>query len=111
MPAPASAWAPDRALTNAKFESYKLSFDDDEDARKLRIPLASSSSSAALPGRTLRAIPDARLGYKEARSRARWNHLAKGKAAQAGWIDAEGGFWLVDLSEVRKPGIISYALG
>jgi hypothetical protein len=102
MPMPTSAWAPDRNLTNAKFEGYKLSFDDDEDARCIRIPLASSSgSAAALPGRTLRAIPDARLGYKEARSRARWNHLARGKDSQAGWIDSEGGFWIVDLSEVH----------
>lgn len=99
MPAPASAWGPDRNLTNAKFEGYKLSFDDDEDERRLRIPLA-SRSGGALPGRTLRAVTEARLGYKEARSRARWNHLACGSDAKVGWIDSEAQFWIVDLKEV-----------
>lgn len=104
MPARASQWAPKRELQNAKFESYKLSFDDDdeEEERKLRIKFA---RDGALPGRMLAAGPasELRLGYKEARNRAKWNHLAAGTNNDVAWIDGEGVFWLAELSQVGLP--------
>lgn len=107
MPQAKSAWAPDRALTNAKFEGYKLSFSDDEDDepegagenvldRGLRhIQLDSQS---ALPGRSLRGGSDSRLGYKQARSRARWNHFTPGPEQTAAWIDGDGALWMIDFA-------------
>lgn len=99
-----SAWAPDRALTNAKFEGYKLSFDEDVEPalggnlvdRGLRhIQL---NGQTALPGRSLRGGSDSRLGYKQARNRARWNHLSPGREQEAAWMDSEGSFWMIDLT-------------
>ena len=104
MPQIQSAWAPDRALTNAKFESYKLSFDDEDEPalggnvqdRGLRhIQL---NGQAALPGHSLRGGSDSRLGYKQARNRARWNHLSPGREQDAAWMDSEGRFWMIDLA-------------
>lgn len=99
MPLRASQWAPKRELQNAKFESYKLSFDDDEDERIHCIKFA---RDGALPGRMLAAGPasDLRLGYKDARNRAEWNHLAAGQNGAVAWIDREGVFWLAELSQV-----------
>lgn len=104
MPQARSAWAPERSLTNAKFEGYKLSFDDDEPAvagqesldRSLRhIQL---DAHAALPGRSLRGGSDSRLGYKQARNRARWNHLTTGCGQEAAWMDGAGSLWMIDLA-------------
>ena len=99
MAPPASQWAPKRELQNAKFESYKLNFDDDNEeelVQQIKLP-----SGSGLPGRTLRPISELRLGYKEARNRARWNHLAPGPDGEACWVDGEGNVWLIDLKEVR----------
>lgn len=106
MPQAKSAWAPDRALTNAKFEGYKLSFDDDEDdgpaggqeSRDRDLRHIQLDPQAALPGRSLRGGSDARLGYKQARSRAKGNHLSPGREQEAAWMDSEGSFWMIDLA-------------
>lgn len=105
MPQTGSAWAPERALTNAKFEGYKLSFDDDDmpavagpeilDRSLRHIQL---DAHAALPGRSLRGGSDSRLGYKQARNRARWNHFSAGHGEEAAWIDGAGSFWMIDLA-------------
>jgi hypothetical protein len=112
MAPPRSAWAPDRALTNAKFEGYKLSFHDDDDEPQGDVDTAGTSldrrimhlrfdPQSPLPGRILRGGgADIRLGYKQARNRARWNHLSPGQGQEAAWMDSEGGFWMIDL-EVR----------
>lgn len=102
-----SAWAPDRSLTNAKFEGYKLSFDDDDDDEPVAagenvldrgIRHIQLDARGALPGRSLRGGSDARLGYKQARSRAKWNHLSVGRGQEVAWIDSEGSFWMIDLA-------------
>ncbi|KAL7007635.1 hypothetical protein EMMF5_002711 [Cystobasidiomycetes sp. EMM_F5] len=104
MPTYVSQWEPKRELQNAKFESYKLSFSDDDDTGaddevfEIKLP-----SNAGLPGRTLQAESDANLGFKEARNRAKWNHLACGRGAEVAWIDCEGSFWLLNLQDV-SPG-------
>ena len=98
MASRAGQWAPNRELQNAKFEGYKLdSNDDDRDQLVERIKFP---DEAALPGRTLRPVSELKLGYKEARNRAKWNHLANGMAGEACWIDGEGTVWLIDLKGV-----------
>ena len=99
MPAYKSPWEADRALSNAKFESYKLNFDDNDDERVRIIRFA---VDAGLPGRTLKPETEHRLGYREARNRAKWNHLACGPNSQVAWIDSEGVFWLADVTEVSS---------
>lgn len=110
MAPPKSIWAPSRELVNAKFESYKLSFNEDDDEQRVRVALPAGSP---LPGRTLQSIPEPRsgLGYKEARNRARWNHASPGRsgkdggdgdaAAVMGWMDSEGSLWLMDLDKLE----------
>lgn len=113
MAPPKSVWAPSRELVNAKFESYKLSFNDgdgDDDEQRVRVALPAGSP---LPGRTLQSIPEPRsgLGYKEARNRARWNHASPGRcsarddagdgAAVMGWMDSGGSLWLLELEKVE----------
>lgn len=108
MRIPESQWAPKREFNNAKFEGYKLSFDDDDEEEDDRSggrgtskrPVIRMPAGAGLPGRTLRGGGDARLGFREARNRAKWNHLSPGRAGEAAWIDNEGCFWMIDLVEV-----------
>lgn len=104
-----STWAPDRKLTNAKFEGYKLSFSDDEDAEDENESAGSAptswkgkraiklDASGVPPGRCLKGYSEARLGYKQARSRAKWNHLNPGRGKEAAWISGDGTFWMIDL--------------
>lgn len=89
-------------MGNPKFESYKLDFDDDEDAKIQRIKLP---AGAALVGRTLLADADLKLGFKEARNRAKWNHFTPGPDLQAGYIDADGTFWIVEFADVSPQRI------
>lgn len=99
MPPYVSQWAPTRELQNAKFEGYKLDFNEEDDDIRTRIKFP---PNAALVGRALRPLVEARLGYKEARSRAKWNHLALGDDGSACWVDSDGVVWMIDMSEVRE---------
>lgn len=90
MPVPDDDFEPNKALLNPFFESYRLESD------VLDLQEVATFRAAAPIGRVLQGGDgESRLGWREAKSRAAWNHLCVSTdAKEAAWIDQEAVVWL-----------------
>ena len=91
MPGPEDDFEPTKALLNPFFESYRL----ESDVLDLQ-EVATFKAAAAPICRVLQGGDgESRLGWREAKSRAAWNHLCVSTdAREAAWIDQEAVVWL-----------------